>query len=137
LKKKRSNPRVVHSDGTESNLERLFLTQWLERYPDLKPLLQVKFHPKRNWTFDFCWPTQKIAIEVQGMGPGHCSLRGMTGDYDKLLAALLRGWRIVYLTTTHLTPRRIDDVCVDIAKLLGVVTPIASGYVPIHKRKLS
>jgi hypothetical protein len=60
----------------------------------------------------------------------------MTGDYDKLLAALLRGWRIVYLTTTHLSPRRIDDVCVDIAKLLGVVTPIASGYVPIHKRKL-
>jgi hypothetical protein len=126
----------VHKNGTESDLERLFLAEWLSRYPSLRPLTQLKFHPKREWRFDFSWPMKKIAVEVQGMGPGHCSLRGMTNDYDKALAAQLLGWRIAYVTSTHLSPRRVESVCIDIAKLLGVVTPPSAEYVPIHKRGL-
>jgi hypothetical protein len=79
---------------------------------------------------------RKIAVEVQGQGPGHCSLRGMTADYDKQLAALLLGWRIIYLTNIHLSPQRIEHVCHDIARLLGIYTEQPAGYIPLHKRKL-
>lgn len=70
------------------------------------------------------------------MGAGHCSLVGMTADYDKLLAALLMGWKVVYLTNKHLSQERSEDVCHDIAKLLGIYTEQPKGYIPLHRRKV-
>ena len=66
--KKRVNRRIVHSDGTESALERLFQTYWSQYYPAAPPIPQLKFHPKRQWLFDFAWPLKKVAVEIQGMG---------------------------------------------------------------------
>jgi len=137
MPKKRTRHRVVHDDGTESNLERLFQTYWSNLYPQSPPITQLRFHPSRMWVFDFCWPLRKVAVEVQGMGPGHCSLAGVTKDYDKMRAALLLGWKVVYVTKNHLQPETVDDVCHDIAQLLGIFTfHKPTGYVPIHKRKL-
>ena len=25
-----------------------------------------RFHPKRRWRFDFAWPAEKVAVEVEG-----------------------------------------------------------------------
>lgn len=135
MAKKKATRRVVHSDGTESALERLFQAYWLSLYPRHPPIPQIKFHPKRNWLFDFAWPFKKIAVEVQGMGPGHCGIVAMTRDYDKHRAAMLLNWQIVYLTKKHLSPEKIGDVCHDIAKLLDIFEPPSTVYVPIHKRK--
>ena len=79
---------------TESELEQSFLD--LFKANNLSPILQHKFHPVRNWRFDFCWPVAKLAIEIQGFGPGHNSYTGMSSDYEKHNAALILGWRILY-----------------------------------------
>lgn len=79
----------------------------------------------------------KVAVEVQGMGPGHVGLLPMTKDYDKHRAAMLMNWRVVYLTKIHLSPEKIEDVCHDIARLLNIFSPSTTfGYVPMHKRRL-
>lgn len=134
MAKKRRRGTVKHANGTESDLERLFLSIWLSNYPNHKPLTQLKFHPSRAWLFDFAWPMKKVAVEVQGMGPGHCGLTAMTRDYNKHRAAVLYGWKVVYLTTLHLSQEKSGDVCHDIALLLGLNPTIPSTYVPIHKR---
>lgn len=126
---------MVHKDGTESALERLFQSYWLSLYPSHHPITQLKFHPSRNWLFDFAWPLRQVAVEVQGMGPGHCGLIPMTRDYDKHRAAMMLGWKVIYLTKLHLSPEKIGDVCDDIAKLLSIFTAPATGYVPLYKRR--
>ncbi len=128
--------RVTHKDGTESDLERLFQHYWLSYYPAVPPTPQHKFHPVRQWVLDFAWIPSKVAVEVQGMGPGHCGIVSMTKDYDKHRAAMLLDWKIVYLTKKHLSPENVEQVCHDIAKLLGVFIPSTTySYIPMHKRK--
>lgn len=31
-----------------------------------QPALEFRFHPERRWEFDFAWPDQKVALEVDG-----------------------------------------------------------------------
>lgn len=98
MKKKPS----VSSTLSESELEQQFL-DFLKSY-QLFPTQQHQFHPTRQWRFDFCWPAKKIAIEVQGFGPGHNSYNGMASDYEKHNAALLLGWKILYFMAHDLNP---------------------------------
>lgn len=133
-KASRRSGRIVHKNGTESDLERLFLAEWKSRYPNSLPIMQHQFHHHRQWRFDFCWPLHKVAVEIQGYGTGHTSLIGMTKDYDKHYGAMTTGWKIVYLTSLHLSPRRIEGTMDDIAKLLGYTITKQVGYVPIYKR---
>jgi very-short-patch-repair endonuclease len=117
----------------ESELERSFYSYWSAYYGIALPVLQHRFHPTRKFRFDFAWPRSKVAVEVQGMGVGHCSLQGMTQDYDKHLEALLLNWKIVYLTSKHLSPRNIQEVCDKVAQLLNVTR--SAIYVPLSRRK--
>jgi len=128
--KKRINP-----DGTESDLERLFLSHWIKRYPTFPPINNYEFHATRKWRFDFAWVTHKIAVEIQGMGPGHCSLPGMTKDHLKHMAATIDNWKIIYLTTTLLLPENESASCAVVAKLLGIYKTPQTGYVPLSQRK--
>lgn len=134
MAKKRSK-RIIAADGTESALERQFQSLWLNRYPQCRPSTQVRFHPTRKWVFDFAWPVSRVAVEVQGMGPGHCSLMGMTRDYDKMRAAILLNWKVIYLTSKHLHPSKIDSTCNDVATLLGIPVTTSKHYIPLSQRK--
>jgi hypothetical protein len=134
--KRKRVSRKIHDDGTESHLERTFQAYWSQYYPNNPPITQLLVLKGKPWRFDFSWPLHKVAVEIQGMGPGHCSLVGMTKDYNKHRAALLNNWKVVYLTKTHLLPENIEQVCHDIARLLGIFKPETTfGYVPMHKRK--
>ena len=57
-----------------------------------------RFHPARQWEFDFAWPALKLAVEVDGAGPGgmgrHQRHAGYVADCEKFEAALLAGWRV-------------------------------------------
>lgn len=99
MPKKRKKKKPNYDD---SELEKKFLAIWLSHFPRYPPVPQHKFHPSRQYRMDFAWPANKLAVEIHGFGPGHCSLPGMTQDYTRHIQALLLGWRIVYLTTTHL-----------------------------------
>lgn len=102
--KKRSTkrPKIKLSKGSDSELEELCKQMLYNAFahtnliPNRNVVQQYAFHPTRNWMFDFAWPADKIAIEVQGYGPGHNSLKGMANDYAKHNQALILGWKILY-----------------------------------------
>ena len=63
------------------------------------------FHPKRKWRFDYAFPAQKIALEVEGgvfTGGRHTRPRGFLGDIEKYNQATLLGWRLFRVTPASL-----------------------------------
>jgi hypothetical protein len=65
---------------------------------------EYKFHAVRKWRFDWCIPSQKIAIEYEGLNSDksrHTTLKGFTGDSNKYNTAQAAGWRIIRLTVLN------------------------------------
>lgn len=63
------------------------------------PEREYKFHPTRRWRFDFAWPDEMLALEVEG-GTHHGKSRHTTGvgfnkDCEKYNEATVLGWRIL------------------------------------------
>lgn len=80
-----------------------------------------RFHPVRMWRFDFAWPDQKVALEIDGLGKqrlsnalkagtfkpasraaaqaaalgGHRTVDGMRKDHEKQNEAAILGWRVM------------------------------------------
>ena len=50
-----------------SEAEERFLLHWRADGYDERPLREYKFHPRRDWRFDFAWPEKKLAVEIQGL----------------------------------------------------------------------
>jgi hypothetical protein len=76
-----------------------------EGYPT--PVGEYVFAPPRRWRFDLAWPTQKIAIEVQGglfVAGRHQRAAALPREYEKLNAANLRGWCVLLIL-----PEQIQD----------------------------
>ncbi len=62
--------------------------------------------PTRLWRFDFAWPVEQVAVEIQGgtwVASGsagyHGSGRGIEQDAEKLNAAQAIGWRVALVTS--------------------------------------
>ena len=122
-------PKKKHKRRAESELEREFITKFTERHPTNKPIREYHFHPTRKFRFDFAWPSKKVALEVHGYGPGHFSLEGMTKDFDKHMLALELNWKVIYLTSRHLTKTKFEGVMKTLEKLLS----LPSSYLaPTH-----
>lgn len=86
---------------SESTLEAEFalqlraakLTDGLER--------EYRFHEKRRWRFDFCWPAHKLAVEAEGgvfSNGRHTRGAGYTADLEKYNEAVMLGWRVLRFT---------------------------------------
>lgn len=63
-----------------------------------KPQMEYRFHPTRLWRFDFAWPEQKIALEVEGgiwINGGHNRGSGFLKNLEKYNTAAVMGWRVV------------------------------------------
>lgn len=73
------------------------------------PFYEFKFHAERKWRFDLAWvlrPKYLLAIEVQGgiWSKGrHTQGAAMLREWEKLNAAAVLGWRILYCQP--------DDLC--------------------------
>lgn len=83
--------------GTKLERRALKVLQRAGIYP---PVKQLQFSPPRRWKFDFAWPVQLIAIEIQGgtWSPkkmGHSSGSGIQADMEKHNAAALQGWLLL------------------------------------------
>jgi very-short-patch-repair endonuclease len=64
------------------------------------PVGEYRFHPVRKWRFDYAWPTQKVALEIQGgvFAKGrHVQGAGLRKEYEKLNAAAADGWRVLFI----------------------------------------
>lgn len=63
------------------------------------PATELRFHPERKWRFDFAWPAQKVALEVQGglfVGGRHSRGGALRKEHEKLNAAAALGWRVLF-----------------------------------------
>ncbi len=66
----------------------------------LVPEREFYFHPKRQWRFDFAFPANKLAVEVEGGVNGkHQRIGGFEGDCFKYGEAAVLGWRVIRVTT--------------------------------------
>lgn len=66
-----------------------------------EPECQFRFHKVRKWTFDFTWPSQMVAVEVEGgiyNRGAHVRPRGFTEDAEKYNSANLLGWTVYRVT---------------------------------------
>ena len=61
-------------------------------------VLEFRFHPVRQWRFDFAWPVYKVALEVEGgifKGGRHSRGAGMKADMQKYNSAASKGWLVL------------------------------------------
>lgn len=70
----------------------------------LEPERQLRFHPVRQWRFDFGFRDQMLALEVDGgthTGGRHNRGTGIDEDCRKFAEAQLLGWRVLRVTGDH------------------------------------
>ncbi len=85
------------------------------------PATELRFHPTRKWRFDFAWPDQKVAFEVDGgvwTGGRHTRGAGFLKDQEKRNAAVVLGWRVI-----HSTPGTLAEGLADVAACLHGEVP--------------
>lgn len=58
---------------------------------------EYQFDPERRWRFDFAFPSQRLAVEVDGAR--HRTHRGQSSDCEKGNAAVLAGWRVLHFVS--------------------------------------
>lgn len=61
----------------------------------------------RKWAFDWCWPRQRLALEIDGGGfvqGRHHRAKGFAEDCCKLNSAVVLGWRVL-----RVTPQQVSD----------------------------
>lgn len=70
----------------------------------LVPELQHRFHPERKWRFDFAFPAELVAVELDGgifaaengqVAGKHARGVGRMKDYEKRNAAAELGWFVL------------------------------------------
>lgn len=70
------------------------------------PVTEHRFAaPERQWRFDYCWPDEKVALEVEGgiwSGGRHTRGSGYIADMTKYNNATLRGWKLLRCTPQQL-----------------------------------
>lgn len=68
---------------------------------------------KRRWRFDYAWPDQKVAVEVEGgiwTSGRHTRGKGFLEDMTKYNAATAQGWRVFRVTPSSLVTLETVDM---------------------------
>ena len=89
------------------------LLQDLQRRRIAAPVGEHIFFPIRKWRFDFCWPDQRIALEIEGgvfTEGRHTRGSGFINDMQKYNAAAYLGWRVIRTTWSQLNSPTMLDV---------------------------
>lgn len=74
------------------------------------PSPEYVFCAHRDWRFDFAWPEQRVALELEGgvaFGGRHSSVGGMEADMAKYNEAAIRGWIVLRVFTSKARSARI------------------------------
>jgi hypothetical protein len=77
------------------------------------PVAEYRFAPPRRWLFDFAWPAQKVALEVEGgvWSKGrHTRPKGFLGDMEKYNAAAIDGWRLLRVTPEQIQSGEVYEI---------------------------
>lgn len=89
---------------------------YLREFHIPEPVMEHQFCPTRKFRFDFAWPEQKLALEVEGgvfIRGAHGSISGIMRDMEKYNLAALYGWRVLRVVP--------EKLCMaDTATLIGL-----------------
>ena len=97
---------------TASELEEMLLLD-IKRLKLPIPEREWRFHPTRKWRFDFSWPGDKVACEVEGAtwaNGRHNRGSGFEADCIKYGEAAILGWRIIRVTKAMIEDGRAVDL---------------------------
>ncbi|AZY50856.1 hypothetical protein ACLQ9F_12010 [Bordetella avium] len=89
---------------------------------------EFRFAPPRRWRFDFAWPEQKFAVEIEGgvwTSGRHTRGAGFVADTEKYNAAALAGWKVLRFTEKSVR----DGSAVELVARYLRVTPWNPGIV--------
>ena len=70
-----------------------------------EPEPEFRFAPPRKWRFDFAWPGQFVALEIEGgawTGGRHTRGAGFLKDMEKYNTAASLGWTVFRVTPSQL-----------------------------------
>ena len=76
-----------------------------------EPKREHKFHKDRKWRFDFAWPEEKFAVEVEGgtcIYGRHNRPQGFENDCIKYGEAIRLGWDVYRCTSSMV--KKMDAV---------------------------
>lgn len=97
---------------------------------------EYRFAPPRRWRFDFAWPLERVAVEIEGgiwTGGRHVSVKGFVSDCDKYNAAVLDGWAVLRFSSPHIHYQIVEAV--ETLKKLLHRRATSSGDGKTQKRK--
>lgn len=83
------------------------------------PEREFRFDIERRWRFDFAWPTEKIAAEIDGgvwVRGAHVRGAHFESDCEKMNKAQVLGWRVFRFTPAMVKKGYAMDV------MLGLFT---------------
>ena len=113
---------------SKSDLEEKFLYYWRILAPDLpEPEREYRFHAVRRFRWDFAWPAQKVAVEIQGgtwmrtktgRSGGHAHPSRIEKDVEKYNLGQQEGWS-VYLVTGKMLDRAPTSTIEQVAAAVG------------------
>lgn len=96
-----------------TSLESDFYNLWKRLSKCELPVHDYRFHPVRQWRFDFSWPDKMVAVEMEGgtfQGGRHTRGKGFEGDCTKYNTATCMGWRILRFTALTLREQPIQVI---------------------------
>ena len=124
----KSDNRSKAKDWIEWNL--MF---WANEYA-IQVIPEHRFHPHRQWRFDWAIPALMVAVEFEGgiyqAKSGHNTAKHYTKDTQKYNAAQAAGW-----TVLRYTAKNFQDMSGDLALVLKLKRPELSGNVENSKHK--
>lgn len=86
-----------------------------------------RFAPPRRWKFDWAWPRERIALEIEGGAwtrGRHTRGKGFLGDMEKYNRAAIMGWIVVRATPDDVT---LGRAAVLVRDVMLAWTPILQG----------
>lgn len=72
-----------------------------------------RFAAPRRWRFDFAWPNEKVALEVDGglwIRGRHARASGIVKEHEKFNEAACLGWRVLRVQPKELLSQRTIEL---------------------------
>lgn len=109
-----------------SALETRFVKTWGKFGKGRIPKKQYRFHPVRRFRFDFAWPAEKVAVEIDGFGLGHgigrnlgVAIATLSQSNERQNLAMESGWIVLRYTSRQLgSEKKRRKCCEQILRVL-------------------
>tara|TARA_R100001086_G_scaffold192604_2_gene109841 strand:- start:1266 stop:1586 length:321 start_codon:yes stop_codon:yes gene_type:complete len=78
-----------------------------------EPVAEFRFAAPRRWRFDWAWPEDMLALEIDGgvwTRGRHTRGAGFLRDIEKLNTAAINGWSVLRTTPDKVQTQGLSDI---------------------------